>query len=393
MRKGLWILGIILAITVGIVIGRYSSHSPIPEKKPLYWIDAMEPAVHYPGPGKSHMGMELVPVYPDDQKSDPSSVRIAPAVINNLGVRTVTVKQGELARRIEAVGYVEPNENKISHIHSYADGWIKKMFVYTVGEFVKKDQILFQIYSPILVNAQEEYLVALKNKDLELAEAAIKKLQALHVSESQIQQLKTTKKSAQLIDIVSSQEGVITALNVREGMRISPEIELMSLVDLSSIWMIAQLFEKQANWVKVGEKAEAKLAAFPDKIWQGEIEYIYPQVDPVTRALKVRFRFNNPESILKPNMYANVIFFGEPKLNVLSIPTEALIRSSQGNRIIVSLGNGHFQVRSVTTGIESGEQIEILSGLRAGEQVVISGQFLIDSEANLKAGLERIETP
>lgn len=384
---------VIFAFIVGVIIGRYAGHATSNEKKPLYWVDTMEPTIHYPGPGKSRMGMELVPVYPEEQTGDQSDIRISPAVINNLGIRTAAVTQGMFSRKIDAVGYIEPNENKISHIHSYADGWIRKLFVNTIGAPVKKDQVLLQLYSPMLITAQEEYLIALGSRDKDLADASIKKLQALHISSQQIQQLVNTKKSSQLVDIVSPQDGVLTELNVREGMKITPETEMMSLVDLSSIWMIAQVFEDQANWVKVGEQAEAKLSAFPGKVWKGEVEYIYPQVDPTTRTLKVRFRFNNPDGILKPNMYANISLFVEPKSNVLSIPLEALIRSSQGDRVIVSVGNGRFQIRPVTTGMESGDQVEILSGLQVGEQVVASGQFLIDSEANLKAGLERVATP
>src|SRR3990167_1317683 len=391
-RLILFIVTALALLLVGVFIGRYSKHPASHEKKPLYWVDTMEPTIHYPGPGKSRMGMELVPVYPDEE-SDQYSIRISPTVINNLGIRTVAVTQGPLTRHIETVGYIEPNETQISHIHSYADGWIRKLFVKTVDQPVKKDQILMQIYSPVLISAQQEYLLASKSDDASLVEGSIKKLQSLHISEPQIQQLKTSKKVNQLIDIISPQDGVVTALNIREGMRITPDTEMMSLVDLSSIWMIAQVFEEQANWVKVGEAASARLPAFPDKIWKGEVEYVYPEVDSTTRTLKVRFRFNNPEGILKPNMYANIILFAEAKSNILSIPLEALIRSSQGSRVIVLLSNGRFQVRPVMTGIESGEQIEIISGLNAGEKVVASGQFLIDSEANLNAGLQRLETP
>jgi Cu(I)/Ag(I) efflux system membrane fusion protein len=268
---------------------------------------------------------------------------------------------------------------------------VKKLLVNTVGEAVKKDQVLLQLYSPVLVNAQEEYLIALGAGDRSLVDASSKKLQALHISDQQIQQLKTTKKSSELVDINSPRDGVITELNIRDGMRITPDIEMMSIVDLSSIWMIAEIFEGEATWVKVGESAEARLSAYPGKVWKGEVEYVYPQVDPTTRTLKVRFRFTNPDGVLKPNMYANISLFAEPKLNVLSIPLEALIRSSEGNRVIVSLGDGRFQARSVSIGIESGDSIEILSGLKAGEMVVASGQFLIDSETNLKTGLERLD--
>ncbi len=391
-RNAKWIVIVILiTLIIGIFIGRQLSRHLASEKKPMYWIDTMEPTIHYPGPGKSRMNMELVPVYPDDQ-NDQSGVRISPDVINNLGVRTAPVTKGELTRRIEAVGYIEPNENKISHIHSHSDGWIHTLYVNTVGAPVKEDQILMQVYSPELVNAQEEYLIALDSKDKDLIDASIKKLQTLHISDQQIQQLIKTKKSSQLIDIHSPQDGIVTELNVREGMHITPETDMISLVDLATIWMIAQVYEDQAGWVKNGELAEAKVSSIPDKIWKGEVEYIYPQVDPTTRTLKVRLRFDNKEGILKPNMYANISLLAEPKSDVLSIPLEALIRSSEGDRVIISTGDGHFQVRPVTTGIESGEQVEILSGLNEGDRVVISGQFLIDSEANLNAGLQRIET-
>lgn len=393
MRKvSLCIIIIALAIMLGIVIGRHSNHSASTAKTPLYWVDSMEPEVHYPAPGKSHMGMELVPVYTEkEQPADESTIRISPTLVNNLGVRIVPVVQGTLAKSISAVGYVEPNENKISHIHSYTEGWVRKLLVKAVGDPVRKDQELLQLYSPILINAQQEYLLALRNGDPSLADSAIQKLQALHVPEQQIQQLKITRKPSQLISVNSPQDGIIAGLNIREGMHVTPETEMMSIVDLTSIWMIAEIFEEQANLVKVGESASAKLAAFPEKIWKGEVEYIYSQLDPTKRTLRVRFKFTNPDGFLKPNMYANIILFSEPKTNVLSIPIEALIRSSEGDRVIVSLGDGRFQARAVTVGIESNDKVEILTGLKVGENVVTSGQFLIDSETNLKTGLQRLD--
>lgn len=379
------------AVIAGIVIGWGIGHTLLSGKKPLYWVDTMEPTIHYPGPGKSRMGMELIPVY-QERATDESSVRISPAVVNNLGVRTAVVTQGAFDRRIETVGYVEPNENGISHIHTYAEGWVRKLNVKTVGEIVKNHQVVLQLYSPQLVTVQEEYLIALGSGNQSLIDASYKRLQAFHISDEQIKQLKDTRKASELIDVYSHQDGVVTMLNIREGMHVTPDTEMMSIVDLSSIWMIAQVYEDEANWVKVGEKAEAKLSAFPDKTWDGVVEYIYPQVDPTTRTLQIRFRFNNPDGILKPNMYANISLFVEPKPNVLSIPLEALIRSSQGNRVIVKLNDGQFQARDVKIGIESGERVEIISGLKAGENVVVSGQFLIDSETNLQAGFERIDS-
>lgn len=399
MNKKLLLTIVAIAIILGIFLGRLtmeltntkgmSSHA---EKKPLYWIDSMEPTTHYPGPGKSHMGMELSPVYADETQ-DEAVVKISPTVINNMGVRIAPVVQTALARQIKTVGYVEPNENKIGHIHTYADGWVKNLLVKTIGETVKKDQLLLQYYSPSLVTAQEEYLIALEGNNPALTKASYKKLQALHISEQQIQQIKTSRKSNQLVAIYAPQNGIVAALNIREGMRVTPDIEMMSLVDLSNVWIIAQIFEEQASWVNTGDSAEATVSAFPQKRWKGTVEYIYPQLEPMTRTIKVRFRFDNPDNQLKPNMYVSIAIMVKPKSHVLNIPLEALIRSSQGDRVIVALGKGKFEVRPVTIGMESVGQVEILSGLKAREYVVISGQFLIDSEANLKAGLERMHAP
>lgn len=398
-KHSLMLLGI--ALILGMIVGWSISHFTSEQstqtkmgKKPLYWIDTMEPKVHYSKPGKSRMGMELKPVYPEDVQEDSQSiVRISPTVVNNLGVRTAPVTKGLFTRRIETVGYVVSDENNISHIHTYADGWVRTLFVKAVGDVVKNGQVVLQLYSPMLVNVQEEYLIALESKNQALIDASYKRLQAFHISEEQIQQLKTTRKTSQLINIYPHNNGVVTMLNVREGMFVTPDSEMMSIVDLSTIWMIAQVFEEEANWVKTGEQTEARLIAFPGKVWTGEVAFIYPEVDSQTRTLKVRFRFNNPDLLLKPNMYANITLLVEPKKNVLSIPLEALIRSSEGNRVIVAIGQGRFQSRSVTTGIESDERVEILSGLSVGEQIVVSGQFLLDSEENLKAGLERLQTP
>lgn len=385
-----------VVLLIGIIIGRYSSQlisSQNNEKKPLYWIDSMEPQIHYSGPGKSRMGMELTPVFPDVEKptDSPGAIHVSPSVVHNLAVRTAIVNKGTLEKSIATVGYVEPNENNIGHIHTYADGWVKKLIVKAVGEPVKKGQLVLQFYSPQLVNAQQEYLIALESKNQNLIEASHKRLEAFHISKQQIDQLNQIRKPSQLIDIYSPQDGIISELNIREGMKVTPETELMSLIDLSTIWIIAQIFEDQASWVKVGEAVETQLPAFPGKVWKGVIDYVYPEVDPKTRTLKVRFRFNNPGGHLKPNMYANVKLFGESKPNVLTLPSEALIRTSKGDRVIVSSENGQFIVRSVRVGIESSDQVEILSGLRTGEKVVISGQFLIDSESNLKSSFERLE--
>ncbi len=382
-----------LALIIGYNFGVITLGSETTEKKPLYWIDSMEPQIHYPGPGKSRMGMELTPVYPQEKKGAEAAgvVQVSSETAKHMGVRTVSVKKGELARSIETVGYVEPNENKISHIHTYAEGWIQKLAVKAVGEPVKKGQLLIQLYSPQLVSVQEEYLIALESKNQTLINASYMRLKALRISEKQIEKIKQTRKTQELVDIYSPQDGIISTLNVREGMHVMPNTEIMSLVDLTNIWMIAQVLEDEAGKVKVGDTIEALLSAYPGKVWKGKIDYIYPQVDPMTRNVKVRFIFDNPDELLKPNMYANIKLLGDSKAGVLTIPSEALIRTSKGDHVVIALDGDRFEARTVVVGMESDDQVEILSGLLLGEKVVISGQFLIDSEANLKAGFERLE--
>lgn len=363
------------------------------DKKPLYWIDPMEPNVHYDHPGKSSMGMDVVPIYADDEnKNGTPTIKINPAVVNNLGVRTTAVTQGSLAREIQTVGFVDANENAITHVHTYTDGWIEQLLVRSTGEAVTKNQLLFRFYSPTLVNAQAEYLIALDSNNAHIVHASEQKLSALGIASTQIEQLKKTKKPSRLIDVFSPQNGVVTTLNVREGNRITSETDVMTITDLATIWVMVEVYESEAPWVHVGQTAEATLPYLPDKVWRGQVEYIYPTIDPKTRTLKLRLRFENPEGTLKPNMYANIRLSVTPKENTISIPIEALIRTENSDRVIVDLGNGRFEPRIVQTGIETSDRVEIVSGLKPGEKVVTSAQFLIDSEANLKGALERLQS-
>jgi Cu(I)/Ag(I) efflux system membrane fusion protein len=360
------------------------------EKKILYWVAPMDPSYRRDKPGKSPMGMDLVPVY--DEGSG-VSVRISPTVENNMGVRTATVKRDRLWRRIDTVGYVDFDENKITHVHIRTKGWIEKLKVKSEGERVKKGDLLFELYSPELVNAQEEYLQALSSGNRHLITASRERLLALDVSEQQIATLSKTRVVSQYVQVYAPQDGIVAQLKAREGMYVAPRQEIMSLADLSSIWLLAEVFESQANWVRVGEPAEVRLSYLPGKVWEGEVEFIYPSLDSKTRTLKARLRFDNPGEQLKPNMFADVVIYGGAKSNILVIPREALIRTGEENRVILALGKGRFQPRKVNVGIESGDWVEIIDGIREGDSVVTSGQFLIDSEASLKASIARMTSP
>ncbi len=333
-------------------------------------------------------GMDLVLV--DNVDGEAGVVSISPRVINMLGVHTKKAKRRTLYRYIDSVGNVKYDENKISHIHLRTDGWVEYLAVKTLGERVKKGDLLFKIYSPKLVNAQEELLQSLELENNSLAEASQDRLIALGMSKSQIKTLKIARKIIPLINYYAPQNGVISELNIREGMFVKPSESIVSLVDMTTIWLVANIFESQADWVKIGDRATAELPFMPGKTWDGTIDYIYPVLDPKTRSLEVRLRFDNPDELLKANMYADVKIFTEPKRKVLIIPRESLIRTGEGDRVIIALGEGKFKPVTVRVGIESNNNIEILHGLEEGDEVVVSSQFLIDSESNLRASLLRI---
>lgn len=359
------------------------------EKKIMYWVAPMDPNYRRDKPGKSPMGMDLIPFY-ESTDADASTVSISPVVVQNLGVRTADAELTRLWRGIDTVGYVDYDESKVSHIHLRTEGWIEKLAVQSEGERVKKGDFLFDVYSPKLVNAQEELVTALSSGNKGLIRATKERLSALGISEKQIQQLQKDKIVKQRISIYAPQDGVVSTLPVREGMFVTPSMKVMTLGDLSSVWLLAEVFERQSQWVEVGQEAEVSLSYIPGKIWRGEVEYIYPSLDPKTRTLKVRLRFDNPGEQLKPNMYANVKIFGGAKENIIVIPLEGLIRTGREERVIVSLGEGKFEARQVMAGIESGNYVEILQGVTAGEKIVTSGQFLIDSEASMRGSITRM---
>lgn len=364
------------------------------QRKILYWVAPMDPNYRRDGPGKSPMGMDLTAVYDDGDEGDKDeagpSVKISAAVENNMGVRIARVESGKLWRKIDTVGYVGLDEARVSHIHLRVDGWIEKLAVSIEGERVKKGQRLFDLYSPKLVNAMEEYTQALRSSNQRLITASREKLGSLGVSQKQIKQLSKNRKVPQTISVYAPQDGVVSMMMVRDGMYVKPSTQVMTLADLSSIWVLAEVFESQSEWVKLGQSADVELSFIPGRTWEGVVDYVYPSLDAKNRTLKVRLRFDNPDEVLKPNMYASVSIYGGAKKNVLSVPREALIRTGKNQRLIIAKGKGRYVQREVVSGMESGDRVEIKSGINAGEKVVISAQFLIDSEASMKASLRRM---
>ncbi len=391
---------IAVAIVIGIVIGRsmdsssgVSVDSPgAAEREVLYWVAPMDPNFRRDEPGMSPMGMELKPVYADEVDGQPGVVKIDPTIVNNLGVRTVQAERGELSRRIETVGYVGYDEDTVQHVHTRVEGWIERLVTKASGDPVGKGQLLFELYSPTLVNAQEEYLVALRSSNTLLLKASRERLASLGVTSSEVARLDKERNIRRLIRVYAETDGVIAHLGVREGIFVTPATEIMSVAKLDTIWVLAEVFERQAAWVKAGQIAKVELDYLPGETWDGTVDYVYPELDPKTRTLKVRLRFDNQSESLQPNMFARVAILGEGVGDVVHIPREALIRGGSVNRVVLALPNGRFRSQPVKIGIESGDRIAIREGIAAGDRIVASGQFLIDSESNIEAALDRLES-
>jgi len=396
----LWIAAVVVVGVLGFVAGRGLGPSgaagPVAangEREVLYWVAPMDPSYRRDAPGKSPMGMDLVPVYADEADSSPGTVKIDPVVVNNLGVRTAMAESGSLSRRIDTVGYVGFDEDTLHHVHTRVDGWIEKLETKATGDPVTKGQLLFELYSPTLVNAQQEFLAALRSNNTVLRQASRERLTALGVTDGEINRLERERSVRQRVRVYAEADGVIAHLGVREGIFITPANEVMSIAELDRVWVLAEVFERQAAWVKPGQRAMVQLDYVPGKTWHGAVDYVYPELDPQTRTLKVRIRFENEEQTLRPNMFARVTILGDDTGPVVNVPREAVIRGGKFDRVVVDVGDGRFRSRPVTIGIESGDRIAIRAGLAAGERIVTSGQFLIDSESNIEAALANMAEP
>ncbi|EHH0749755.1 efflux RND transporter periplasmic adaptor subunit [Vibrio vulnificus] len=370
-----------------------STSSAQSSNEPLYWVAPMDPNYKRDKPGKSPMGMDLIPVYADDlagANDKPGTVKIDPSVENNLGVKTAAVELAKLSPRIETVGYIAFDESQLWQTNVRVSGWVEKLYINAVGEQVKKGDVLFTLYSPELVKAQEELLNAKRTGRDGLVKGATERLLSLGVDREQINHVIRRGKASQTIEIKALANGVIASLNIREGGYLSPAQAVISAGPLNEVWVDAEVFERQAHWLTNGSQASMTLDALPGKAWQGEVDYVYPILDPKTRTLRMRLKFANPNGELKPNMFANITLQPVSDSEVLTVPKSSVIRSGGMTRVVLAEGEGKYRSARIETGREADDKVEVLQGLKQGARIVTSAHFMLDSESSQSADLSRI---
>ena len=375
---------------------------------PIYWKAPMDPTYMRDAPGKSPMGMDLVPECPEELKTAPEgAVLIDAATIQNIGVRTAQVVRRDLSRSVRAVGRVAFDERRVTHVHTKVQGWIENLFVDFVGQEIKQGQPLLEIYSPELVATQEELLLASRYRDStkespfeeirsggdSLFESTKRRLALWDIADHDVKRLLATGDVKRTLTLYAPTSGYITQLGVRSGMQVQPNENLYTITDLSRVWVLADVYEFEIPWIKLGQVAEVELNYLPGLLFKGELTYIAPFLNPKTRTAQVRLELENPDGKLKPEMFGSATIAGVTHPNVLAIPSEAVIRSGTRTIAVVALGSGLFQPREIELGLDSGDGwLEVESGLTQGEEIVVGGQFLIDSESNLQEAVRKFRS-
>jgi membrane fusion protein, copper/silver efflux system len=359
------------------------------ESKPQYWYDPMHPAEHFDKPGKSpFMDMQLVPKYSKD--AAPGSIAVDSRVVQNLGLRLAKVDQGSFARVVDTVGSVAVDEHRIEAVQVRQPGWVERLDVRAAGDSVRRGQLLAGIYSPDLLATQQELLIALGSNDPKLIEATRRRLALFGLSEAQIARVETTRQVERQVDYYAPFDGYVMDLGARQGAEVQPGAMLFQLADLNSVWVTAEVAETQAAWLKQGDRAEVEVPALPGERFEGQVDYLYPELTQATRTLKVRVVVKNPRRHLRPGMFATAHFQSMTQDHALTVPSESVIKTGTRSFVIVADDDTHFRPTRVRVGAEQGGRSEILEGLTLGQNVVASGQFLIDSEANLRGAFDNL---
>ena len=418
------LLPALLTLLVGLWVGRQfrlwevpvetpletaasTSDGPCPDgRAPTYWQALMDPTYIRKEPGKSPMGMDLVPVCPGFEGDTRSGVvQVDSATVQTIGVRTALVETRNLSRSIRAVGRVTYDERRVTHVHTKVQGWIEHLAVAYLGQEVRRGQPLLEIYSPELVATQEELLLAaryrgataespfddVKSGGVSLFDATRRRLELWDISDRDIDHLLETGEVKRTLTLHAPASGVVTKLQVRSGMEIAPNSNLYTIADLSKVWVVAGVYEFELPWVEVGQTGSVTLSYLPGVIFSGPVTYISPFLDPKTRTAEVRLELPNPGGRLKPEMFGSTLIQAAPRAAATAIPSEAVIRSGRRTVAIVALGEGRFEPREIALGLEGSEGwTEVAEGVEPGERVVISSQFLIDSESKFQEAIQKL---
>jgi len=372
------------------------------ERKIKYWRAPMDPNYISDKPGKSPMGMDLIPVYEDEVFTE-TGVRVDPNFVQNFSVRTAVVQRGSIPVDSRTVGILDYNQKNIFSVNTKFEGWIEKVHVNYIGEEVNRGEVLFEIYSPQLVTTQQEYLAAADYvkklaeggdpdavmRARSLLQATRERLRYWDITGDQIDELARSGNITRTLNIVSPVSGIVVSKmsDSLEGMKLAPGMNVYRIADLSTLWAQIEVFENQVRYLRLGLTAEITIDAFPGRRWTGKIIYLDPTLNQQTRTLKAYVEIPNPDGKLRPQMYANVVINVPSVANVVRVPEEAILHTGERNIVIVRKGMDVFEPRDVEIGALGGGYQEVRSGLRAGEVVVTSSQFLIDSESNLKEAI------
>jgi Cu(I)/Ag(I) efflux system membrane fusion protein/cobalt-zinc-cadmium efflux system membrane fusion protein len=379
--------------------------APPKERKIKYWVSPMDPGYVRDKPGKAPCGMDMVPVYEDAGAGaeTPGVIAVSPATVQSMGVRTARVEVRPLSRLTLAVGLVTFNERNLSTVTTKVNGWLERLYVNATGDPVRKGQALVSIYSPELVSSQEEYLQAVRNlkamknspvKEMvdgarRLAEASRRRLAYFDISAAQIDDLERTGQVKKQLTLASPANGIVTKRMVTQGMYVTAGMPLLEVADLSTVWVDADIYQYELPWIKVGQPVTMTLDYMPGETFPGKIDYIYPYLKEATRTAKVRLRFSNPGLKLKPEMFAQVKIESPVSHQAVVVPADAVIDTGLKQHVFIALGQGRFEPREVKLGVLGDDGLrEVISGLKGGEDVVTSAQFMLDSESRFREAVQ-----
>ena len=394
IMSAIFVLVVAAAFTISCSRHQTTAKPTGGQRKIKYYKSTMMLGEISQAPRKDSMGMEMVPVYQGEDEG--SAISVDAVTIQKMGVRTAEVTRGPLRRVVRTVGAVDYNETALADVTTRFRGWIEKLYVDATGRQVHKGEPLFEIYSPELYNAQEEYVLALSQSGSAsgMKSSGRQKLNLFDISEDQIAELEKTRMPQRTLRINAPIDGIVVGKMAVQGQMVEAGMKLYRLADLGIVWVQSQIYEQDLGFLKLGQEAEVSLSYLPDRKFVGRVTYIYPTVDEKTRTARVRMEFHNPGLFLKPGMFATVELRAELEPSALLVPDSAVLRSGAKNTVFVALDGGKFEPRTVTIGARSeNNAYQVLSGLKEGERVVTSGQFMLDSESQLREAIQKMLEP